>query len=284
MGGVASPPAVGWLGWHADPSVLLGLAVLCGWYAWSARRLDSRGDGPGRGQRLWFVVAVVAVLVALTGPLHDLSDRYLFTAHMTQHLLLMLAFPPALLLSLAPGMLRPLLRGPWVEAAARWLTQPLLAFGLCNAVFALFHLPLLYDLTLRDHNLHVVEHLLFVSTAMLLWWPLLSPLPELPPLSHGAKLLYLFVQVLPGSLIGGLIANSERALYPFYAAAPRVSPLTAVQDQQLGAIVMWVGGGTFFLIAFSVVFFRWAALDMAESRAHGPRPSVRTGPPEARGP
>jgi putative membrane protein len=238
MGGVASPSDAGWLGWRADPSVLLGLAALCVWYAWSARRLDARGEGPGRPQRLWFVGAVLSVLVALTGPLHELSDRYLFTAHMTQHLLLMLVFPPALLLSLAPGMLRPFLRPRAAFAGARFLTQPLVAFGLCNAVFALFHLPLLYDLTLRNHDLHVLEHLLFVSTALLLWWPLLSPLPELPAMSYGAQLLYLFVQVLPGSLIGGLIANSERALYPFYAAAPRVTWLSAVQDQQLGAIVM----------------------------------------------
>lgn len=270
MGGVASQPAVGWLGWHADPSVLIGLALLSGWYAYSARRLDARGEGPTRGQRLWFLLAVVTVLAALTGPLHDLSDRYLFTAHMAQHLLLMLAFPPALLLSLAPGMLRPLLRPGWAFAAARFLTRPVLAFALCNAVFAVFHLPHLYDLTLRDHNLHILEHLLFVSTAIVLWWPLLSPLPQLPPMSYAAQLLYLFAQVLPGSLIGGLIANAQRPLYPFYAAAPRITPLTAVQDQQLGAIVMWVGGGTFFLIAFTVVFFRWAARDMAESQASQP--------------
>ncbi|HEY3078454.1 MAG TPA: cytochrome c oxidase assembly protein [Chloroflexota bacterium] len=281
---MASQLDAGWSGWHADPSILLGLALLCCWYAWAARRLDRRGEGPRRRQRLWLVVAVVAMLVALTGPLHDLSDNYLFTAHMTQHLLLMLVFPPALLLSLAPGMLRPLLRPRWVGAAARFVTRPVIAFGLCNAVFAVSHLPPFYDLTLRNHDLHVVEHLLFIATATLLWWPLLSPLPELPSMSYGAQLLYLFLQVLPGSLIGGLIANSERALYPFYAAAPRVSPLSAVQDQQLGAIVMWVGGGTFFLIAFSVVFFRWAAQDMAESRAQAPPPSVRAGPPGGRGP
>src|SRR5262245_4387775 len=277
MGGVVSPVDAGWPGWHADPSVLLGLAILCCYYAWSARRLDARGEGPRRRQRVWFVVAVAAMLLALTGPLHDLSDRYLFTAHMAQHLLLMLVFPPALLLSLAPGMLRPLLRSRWLFATARFLTRPLIAFGLCNVVFALFHLPFLYDLTLRDHNLHIVEHLLFISTATLLWWPLLSPLPELPAMSYGARLLYLFAQVLPGSLVGGLIANSERVLYPFYAAAPRVTALSAVQDQQLGAIVMWVGGGTYFLVAFSVVFFRWAARDMAESSAGSAPPAGRPG-------
>ena len=266
MGGAASQTA-GWPGWHADPSVLIGLALLALAYAGATRWLERTrpAEAPTRAQRVWLAVAIASVLLALTGPLHDLSECCLFTAHMTQHLLLMLAFPPALLLSLPAGMLRPLVRPRWAFAAARFMTRPVLAYALCNAVFAVFHLPYLYDLTLRTHSVHIAEHLLFMATALLLWWPLLSPLPELPRLSYAAQLLYLFVQVLPGSLIGGLIANSERPLYQFYAAAPRVSFLTAVQDQQLGAIVMWVGGGTFWLIAFTVVFFIWARRDIAES-------------------
>lgn len=258
MGGVGS--------WAADPSVLLGVGFLCAWYAWASRAPDS----PTPRQRVAFAAGVVALLLALTGPLHDLSDYYLFTAHMGQHLVLMLVFPPLLLYSVTPSMVRPLLRPRWVMAAARALTKPVPAFGICNAVFAVWHLPPFYDLALRDHNVHVFEHLLFVSTAILLWWPLVSPLPELPRIPYGGQLLYLFLQVLPGSLIGGLIANSNRALYPFYAAAPRITWLSPVQDQQLGAIVMWVGGGTFFLAAFTVVFFRWAFRDMAEQRLSRP--------------
>lgn len=252
--------------WAADPSVLLGVGILTAWYAWAARR----ADGPSQRQRVCFAVGVVSLLLALTGPLHDLSDYYLFTAHMGQHLVLMLVFPPLLLMSVTPSMLRPFLRPRWAMPVARALTKPTVAYGLCNLVFAVWHLPPFYDLALRDHNVHVFEHVLFISTATLLWWPLLSPLPELPAIPYAGQLLYLFLQVLPGSLIGGLIANSSRALYPFYAAAPRITWLSAVQDQQLGAIVMWVGGGTFFLLAFTVVFFRWAARDMAEQRL--PRP------------
>jgi putative membrane protein len=260
MGGVGS--------WTADPSVVIGVGLLSAAYAWAARR----PDGPSQRQRLCFAAGVLSLLLALTGPLHDLSDYYLFTAHMGQHLVLMLVFPPLLLLSVTPSMVRPLLRPRWVMQVAREVTKPAIAFGLCNAVFAVWHLPPFYDLALRNHNVHVFEHLLFISTALLLWWPLLSPLPELPAIPHAGQLLYLFLQVLPGSLIGGLIANSSRALYPFYAAAPRITWMSAVQDQQLGAIVMWVGGGTFFLAAFTVVFFRWAAKDMAESRLHRPQP------------
>lgn len=228
--------------------------------------LDER---PSQRQVMYFFYAVVAVVVALTSPLHDLGEQYLFTAHMAQHLLLTLVMPPLLLASVTPGMLRPLLRPPRAMAAARAVTRPVVAFLLCNFVFAVAHLPNLYDLTLRNHNVHILEHLLFTATAVILWWPLLSPLPELPRIGFAVQLLYIFLQVLPGSLIGGLITNTDSPIYPFYAAAPRITDLTPVQDQQLGAIVMWVGGGTFWLIAFTVVFFKWAARDMAEEKRRG---------------
>jgi putative membrane protein len=218
---------------------------------------------------MYFVYAVIAVLVALASPLHDLGEEYLFTAHMAQHLLLTLVMPPLLLASVTPDMVRPLVRPVWAFRIARFATRPVITFLLCNLVFAVAHLPNLYDLTLRDHDVHVVEHVLFMGTALLLWWPLLSPLPELPRSSYAVQLLYIFLQVLPGSLIGGLITNTERPIYPFYAAAPRIVDLNPVQDQQLGAIVMWVGGGTFWLVAFTVVFFLWAGKDMAEERRRG---------------
>lgn len=247
----------------------------------SMRRLPA-GERPTQRQIMYFVYGLGAVVVALASPLHDLGEQYLFTAHMAQHLLLTLVTPPLLLASLTPGMLRPLLRPAWVFRAAQALTRPLIAFVLCNFVFAVAHLPNLYDLTLRDHNVHVVEHLLFMATAVILWWPLISPLPELPRCGFPAQLLYIFLQVLPGSLIGGLITNTTAPIYALYAAAPRISGLNAVQDQQLGAIVMWVGGGTFWLIAFTVVFFLWARQDMAEEKRRGivlvipsePRPST----------
>jgi putative membrane protein len=112
-----------------------------------------------------------------------------------------------------------------------------------------------------------------MATAVILWWPILSPSPELPRISYPAQLLYVFLQVLPGSLIGGLIANTDRPLYAFYAAAPRITGLSAVQDQQLGALIMWVGGGFFFLVVFTAVFFAWAAPEIAASQGRPARPS-----------
>jgi putative membrane protein len=273
--------SVSWGSWHADPVIVVGTLLLSFWYTLRARQLSGTPDAPTGWQILSFASAVLTVVVALASPLHDLSELYLFTAHMGQHVLLIMVMPPLLLASLTPAMVRPLLAGDRrVLAAARWLTRPVVAYLACNIIFTASHLPNLYDLALRTHGVHVAEHLAFMATAVLLWWPLLSPLPEVPRVSYPAQLLYIFPQVLPGSIVGGLIANTERVIYPFYAAAPRITGLTAVQDHQLGAIVMWVGGGTFWLAAFTVVFFRWAALDMEEEARRGIAAPV--GPPRSK--
>jgi putative membrane protein len=273
--------SVSWASWHADPTIVLGTLAITFWYVLRARRLAGSSEAPTGRQVVLFISAVLSVLVALASPLHDLSELYLFTAHMGQHVLLIMVMPPLLLASVTPGMVRPLLAGSRPALAlARWLTGPVIAYLACNVVFTVSHLPSLYDLALRTHAVHVAEHLVFMATAILLWWPLLSPLPELPRISYPAQLLYIFLQVLPGSIVGGLIANTERVIYPLYAAAPRIISLTPVQDHQLGAIVMWVGGGTFWLVAFTVVFFRWAGLDMAEEARRGI--IVPVGPPRAK--
>jgi putative membrane protein len=272
---------VSWTSWHADPTIVLGTLAITFWYTLRARQLTGTPEAPTGRQVGLFAGALASVVVALASPLHDLSELYLFTAHMAQHVLLIMVMPPLLLGSLTAGMVRPLLAGDRrVLAAARWLTRPVVAYLACNLIFAVSHLPNLYDLAMRTHAVHIAEHVAFMATAILLWWPLLSPLPELPRIAHPAQLLYMFLQVLPGSIIGGLIANTERVIYPFYAAAPRITALTAVQDHQLGAIVMWVGGGTFWLAAFTVVFFQWAGQDIADEARRGI--VVPIGPPRSK--
>jgi putative membrane protein len=240
-----------WRHWDLHPSVLIGLVLLGGLYvSWGGLRARRR-------QVASFAGALLVLGVALNGPLHNLSDSYLFSAHMVQHLVLTLVFPPLLLYGTPAWVVRPLLTPRWVTHLAQWATRPLAAGAIFSVPITLWHFPQFYEAALEHHPLHIVQHLVFLATAVIMWWPLLSPVPELPRANYLAQLLYLFALGLPMSLVGALITLSESPLYPFYVAAPRVSGLTPVADQQLGGLFMWVVGTLYLWIAAGVVWFRW---------------------------
>lgn len=241
-----------WQRWALHPSVVIGLVLLGGLYVFLG------GLAAPRRQAASFAGALVVLFAALNGPLHNLSDRYLFSAHMVQHLVLTLLFPPLLLYGTPAWVVRPLLRPAWIGRWAARLTRPVPAAVLFTAPVALWHVPGFYEAALRDHDLHVAQHLVFLATSVLMWWPILSPVPELPRLAYPGQMLYLFLLGIPMSVVGALITLAERVLYPFYAEAPRVWELEPLADQQIGGLMMWVLGGLIFWLAMTVVWFRWS--------------------------
>jgi putative membrane protein len=242
--------------WHAE--VLLGLAATAIGYAWAARAQRRRPSG---GRILALAAGLATFAFALNGPIHDLSDGYLFSAHMVQHLLITLVGPPLLLAGLEPGMLRPLLGRPAVARAVAGLTRLPVAFTLYNVALVAWHLPGPYNAALEHHGLHVVEHLTFIGTALLAWWPILAPEPALPGPPYGLRMLYLFLMSLPMTAVAAFVTLAESPLYPFYAAAPRVWDLSPLDDQRLGGVIMWVPATLAPLVAFTGVFFRWVAAE-----------------------
>ena len=263
--GPAGPPPLGpdgfdWTAWHADPTVVAGVAALGGLYVAALRRGRAQGR-PVKGiQVVSFFAGLAVLLGSLTGPLHDLSDYYLFSAHMVQHLLLVFAVPPLLLYGTPGWMLSPLLRHPRVLRLGRRLTRPSGAFASFNLVLVAWHLPPLYNLAMEHHGIHIVQHLMIMVVSVILWWPVVSPSPELPRAPYPVQMLYLFVVGLPMVVVSIFITMAGTVLYPYYAAAPRVwDALTPHTDQHLGGLIMWIPGGFVFLIAISVVFFRWQA-------------------------
>lgn len=254
---VSPPSADAWRHWDLHPSVMIGLAVLGGLYVFWG------GLAAPRRRVVSFAAALVVLGLALNGPLHNLSDSYLFSAHMVQHLVLTLAFPPLLLYGTPAWVVRPLLRGRWLLAFARWATRPLAAGILFSVPITLWHFPRFYEAALEYHPLHIVQHLVFMATAVIVWWPILSPVPELPRASYPTQLVFLFLLGLPMSLAGAMITLAETVLYPFYATAPRVWGLTPLADQQLGGLLMWVVGTMYLWIAGGVVWFRWSAREEA---------------------
>ncbi len=280
-------PPFSWSSWSGDGVLRGGLVLLAGLYLLGVgplRRRFTLGPPVSRVRIGVYLSGVLCLLVALEGPVHELSDRYLFSAHMVQHMLLIYAAPPLMLLGTPGWLLRPLLRLPGVLPAARAVTRPIPALILFNVVFSVYHVPLYYNLVVSDHNLHVAAHLLFIVLAVITWWPILSPLPDLPPLSYPLQMLYVFGQTFSGFLVGSFITNSRTVLYPFYADAPRVWGLSPMNDQKLGGLIMWVIGGVYLLLVFSAIFFAWARAegvhdDVAQPiRRLRPRPAAESTP------
>ncbi len=206
----------------------------------------------------------IFLLLGLFGtPLDALAADFL-TAHMVQHLAVTLVVPPLLLLGTPAWLLEPWFRSSRAVSVGRFLTRPLVAYALFNVPFTLVHLPALYELMLRDPLVHLLSHGLFLTTALLLWWPVLGPLAALPRLTYPLQMLYLLVQTVPGQFIGAFLTFAPSLLYPFYAGATR-GGISPELDQQVAGLLMWVGGGLFYLIPLGGVFFAW--YNREESRA-----------------
>jgi putative membrane protein len=265
-----APPPFTWLGGEIHLDVLIGVLGLAALYTRAI--IVSRRPTP-LAQPLAFFGGCVALLLALNGPLHDLSDYYLLSAHMAQHLVLTLVVPP-LWLAGTPGyvldaLLERILRCRLAGAGVRTATRPLMALSIYAVALIGWHLPGPYNAALERHAWHVAEHVILLASAVLAWWPILSGSRRLPALPYAAQLLYLFVFGMPMTVVAAFVTGAERPLYPWYAAAPRLFGLTPLADQQLGGVIMWVPAGIIPLVAFTVVFFRWAAAEPDE-----PEPST----------
>lgn len=269
-----SPPPLSWTSGEVHADVLLGAGLLAVAYAAAWVRGPRRGVAePAR-----FLGGVLVLLLALNGPVHDLSDYYLFSVHMVQHLLLTLVVPPLLLAGTPPWMvdalIAPLGRGRLTGAVARAATRPIPALALYSVALVGWHLPGPYGAALAHHGWHVAEHLMLIATAVLAWWPVLSPSALWPRLHYGAQILYLFAFGIPMTVVAAMITGAEHVLYPYYAAAPRLWGLTPLADQRLGGLIMWVPAGMIPLAAFSLVFFRWVAAEADAEPSPAERPLI----------
>lgn len=247
-----------WHPWVLAWVVLVQVAYLLAAGPW--RQAFRLGPPVPRYQKLLFSIAIWTVYLSEGTPLHVLSEVYLFSAHMVQHILLTMILPPLLLLGIPAWMIRPFLRPRPVAWVFRLLVKPAPALLLFNLIYSVWHMPGAYQAALWFHWFHMIQHAILVFTALLAWWPICSPLPEFPRLSPGAQMLFIFVSGVLQIAVFGVITFAESVLYDFYAQAPRIwEAVTPHVDQQLAGITMKVGGMGVYLITWGIIFFRWAA-------------------------
>ena len=234
--------------WNFELSIVLGLLAAVVGFAWVQTRPALAVSSE---RRVCFGAAVALLVLALLSPLDEISDRYLLFGHMIQHLLLVLL--------IAPLLMRAMPR-PWGQ---RLTLNPWLAFASFNVVFAMSHVPLWYEATLVHEPLHVVEHVLYLAAGMLNWLPILNPARE-RRLPDPMQMLYLFFETLPMFVVGALLSLSDSAIYAFYLRAPRITGISAIVDQSMAGLLMWIGGSFFYLGALTIVFFKWANREMGQ--------------------
>ena len=256
--------------WHGHADALIGLTALQVAYLMAVGPLRERyhlADDVDPRQVATFSAGVLVIFVSLLSPIHVLSDQYLFSVHMLQHVLLTLVAPPLLILGTPDWLIRPLLRPDAIFRAARYATHPVVAFAVFNIVFSIWHIPALYNTSVTNHGVHIGEHLLFMGTAVMMWWPIASTMPELPRLSYPLQIGYLFLLSIAQIMVFAPITFAKEPLYEWYVNAPRLWDISPVVDQQIGAILMKMGGGAIFMVLLIVAFFRWFNQEERKTRA-----------------
>jgi len=259
-----------WRSWAFDERLVIASLLLTAWlYARGVVRLW-RGSRVGAGIRRWEVACFtggwLALGVALVSPLHPWG-RVLFSAHMTQHEVLMLVAAPLLVLgkplvaslkALPPNWARRLAEAANVPAwQAFWgtITNPLAAWLIHGLVLWMWHLPPLFQATLDNELVHALQHLSFLLSALLFWWAILQGRQH--ALNYGLAVLYLFTTAIHSGLLGALLTFARTVWYPAYAGKTESWGLTPLEDQQLGGLIMWVPACTVYIVAGLALFAAW---------------------------
>jgi len=234
---------------------LSAVLYLAGW--WHLYRAGVPFVPPWRA--VAFVSGLGTLWIALASPIDALNGLVL-SAHMLQHMLLMMAAPPLILLgapvvpmtrglsSLGARRLARILNWLVAEPIGHVLTNPIAGALLMGVVMFAWHTPALYELALRSEFWHEVEHASFLLASLIFWWPVVLPWPGRAQWSRWAIVPYLLLADLQNTVLSAILAFSDRVLYPSYAGAPRLFGLSAMEDQVAAGAFMWVAGSLAFIV------------------------------------
>jgi putative membrane protein len=247
--------------WDIPWTVTSELAVTAVLYTrgWLLIRRTRSKQFPG-WRLLCFLAGIATIFVAVASPLDTFSDTLLFM-HMVQHFVLMSVAPPLIVLG-APVVpmlrglprwlirkpLRPLFRSRVLPTVGRFLTHPPVAWVAMNAAYVTWHIPRAYEFALSSENWHNFEHMCFLFTNLMFWWPLICPWPSRPSRSRWLLIPYLLLSDFVNTGVSAFLCFAGRVLYPSYDIAVRPLGLSALNDQVAAGAFMWVMGSTMYLI------------------------------------
>jgi putative membrane protein len=254
--------------WHFHPDVWMLIVLLEGAYLLALRRRRATTGQPAAGpkQVLAFTAGVATLWIASDWPVHDLAEGYLYSLHMVQHLMMTLVAAPLLLLGTPAWLARRILSPRWLLRGVKAVARPVPNLIQANLILVLSHWPVVVETTLRHHPLHFVAHAVLLASALVLWLPVVSPLPEVPRLGPLVQMLYLFLQTIVPTIPASFLTFGRTLLYPIYGTFPRLWGASALTDQQVAGLIMKIGAGAYLWVIIGVIFFRWYAREEAKPR------------------
>jgi putative membrane protein len=206
---------------------------------------------------------LATLYVALASPIDAIGEHYLFSVHMVQHIILIYLVPVLLLRGLPPGWLSAWVSPPGIAPLMRRLVHPVVAAATFHVIFTAWHIPGLYEWALRDPFVHQLEHAMILLSAMLMWWPILSPISLLPALTPGAQIFYVLGLGIGHIPVVAYLTFSHEVFYPTYEMAPRLLALSPLEDQRLGAVVMKLASTGAYVAVLALAFWHWYAEENA---------------------
>lgn len=268
-----------WNLWTFDPLTVAGLSVL---FALYTRGLWLSKGRSGNLFPWWrptlFYIGWLALLAGAISPIDGLSGD-LFFMHMTQHMLLMMVGPPLILLGAPvvpvlrglPDVVRyklaiPLLQMRRVRKALFIVVSPLIAWLFFVFTLWIWHVPSVYNDTIQNEALHLLQHSMFIGAAVFFWWSVIDPVPLRPRMPYGLRLLFLFLATAQNIALGAIITFSPDVLYTYYETVPRIWGVSVADDQTIAGLILWIPGAMMYFTALAAIFLVLLKKDDARMR------------------
>ena len=265
--------------WTFEPGVVIPIVVSAILYSLGIWRLHRASPKSVRkSDVLYFALGWAALVLALVSPVHAWGS-VLFSAHMTQHELLMLIAAPLLVLGRPIVPFLWALPRSWAVTLARWsklgawattwrtISNPVVAWTIHAVVLWAWHAPMLFEATLESESIHALQHASFLLSALLFWWAVIHGHKR--ALGFGLAVLYMFTTALHSGLLGALLTFANSVWYPGYAERTAAWGFTPLEDQQIGGLIMWIPAGLVYIAAGLALFAGWLHESEVRARSQG---------------